>query len=214
MRHLQTLLHSFLDIRLLKDRMLQKLRNLTSDRCFTVPFPPCQERDKGYWRGKVWEFIRPSLFVREFWSHWCDICCRFVKGNQLGIFNTGQFLVYLCNYHLVLRYFCSWKDSSISYFSKLDSPRFSTTKRAFDDFLRTIRELKKLRCCWDLWMGENWKKKQPGASVDVLCMWLLVGFLWKRLYVLSISMYIHTIFTIFTICFLWSLDNPETRASQ
>ena len=28
--------------------------------------------------------------------------------------------------------------------------RFSTTKRAFDDFLRTIRELKKLRCCWDL----------------------------------------------------------------
>lgn len=132
-------------------------------------------------------------------ANWSDICCRFVKGNQLGgDFQHQPILGIFMYYHLVLRYFCSWKDWSISYFSKLDSPRFSTTKRAFDDFLRTIRELKKLRCCWDLWKGENWKKNNQGASVDVLCMWLLVGFLWKCLYVIYLSIYI-CIYTRFTI---------------
>ena len=32
-------------------------------------------------------------------------------------------------------------------FEEIALGRFATTKRAFDDFLKTIRELKKLRCC-------------------------------------------------------------------
>ena len=60
--------------------------------------------------------------------------------------------------------------------------------------------------------GGKLAKKPPGASVDVLCMWLLVGFLRKCLHVISIYMYIHTIFTIY--CFLWSLDNPQTGDIQ
>ena len=90
-------------------------------------------------------------------------------------------------------------------------PRFSTTKRAFDDFLRTIRELKKLRCCWDLWRPKMWRCRMCLLKNVIGC-WISVKvyvrcvYLYIYIYILNIRIYIYmythnNIYTFFSLVF-------------
>lgn len=135
-----------------------------------------------------------------------------------GIFNTSQFLVYLC---------------TITWFSGIFVPERIDLFPTFQSWILPGSVPPNVPLMISYGPSVSWrncdvvgtfergkigKKNNQGASVDVLCMWLLVGFLWKCLYVIYLSiyiyMYIHQIHNIYIYCFLWSLDNPETGDIQ